>query len=211
MMAGHGPRWTRKRLVGLLESCYGVTVRGAVNADAVAQALGVTPRTVHRWMAGSNRRKAAIPSIRLEQLVSPPTEIALRHQQQVDYAQDAVAEIGLPKGRGILPAWRTNGWLDSHVVAVIAPKGTPWRQLVVSNGSARSMTELRRRGDILDLTTVPTRFHGVVLAHEVFRTVHPWRVYPSATKLKTGRTQVWANDAPAVDLSVIAVAHELRG
>jgi hypothetical protein len=210
MTSRRGPRWTRKRLEMMLRTCYGETERGGVDVAVVAMACGVSTRTVRRWLSGTNRQLAAIPSPRLAQLRLPAPDSELRSQQQADYARDAITSIALPKGRGILPAWRDRGWLDTHVVAIVDLAGKPWRQVVISNGSARSMKEFRRRGSIVDLTTLPTRFHGVVLAHEVLQEVEPWRVHPRSEILPQGRTQVWSDDAPAVDLAVLAVARELK-
>ncbi len=82
--------------------------------------------------------------------------------------------------------------------------------MVISNGTARSTADLRRRGELLDVTTVPTRFHATVLVHEVLSRVEPWCVLPSREILTVGRTQVWAEDGPVVDLSQLAVAAALR-
>lgn len=210
-MAVHrGPRWTRKRLKTMLLTCYGETARGSVDVQAVADAMHVSSRTVRRWLAGSNRQLAAVPHRRLEQLRLPAAESELRGRQQADYAREAIAQIALPKDKGILPVWRERGWLQPHVVAILDITGKPWNQIVISNGSARSMSEFRRRGSIVDVTTVPTRFHGVVLVQEVLDEVGPWRLHPLPELLPHGRTHVWSNDAPAFDLSVLAVSKELR-
>ncbi|MFH5211555.1 hypothetical protein [Antrihabitans spumae] len=204
-----GPRWTRKRLVDMLGHCYGFTPRGAVDTAAVAEHLAVSQRTVQRWMRGTNRQKAAIPAHRLHELLRAPAETELRSRQQAEYAREAIIQLALPRGRGVLPAWRKQGWLEPHVVTVIEIVGHPWRQVVVSNGKARSIAETKRRGTLVDVARVPTRFHAVVLAHEVMESVTPWRVHPLPRILAQGRTQVWSRDAPAVDLSVIAVAKGL--
>lgn len=209
-MAPAAPRWTRKRLEAMLGTCYGRTSTGHVDTAAVANAAGVSVRTVQRWMAGSNRQNAAIPHTRLLQLCRPPTHTQERSQQAADYASEAIMKISLPKGRGVLPAWREQGWLESHVVGILALRGLPLRQVVISNGTARSTADLRRRGELLDVTTVPTRFHATVLVHEVLSRVEPWCVLPSREILAVGRTQVWAEDGPVVDLSQLAVAAALR-
>ena len=46
-----GPRWTRKRLIGMLLDCYGPTARGSVDIAAVADYAGVSPSTVRRWIS----------------------------------------------------------------------------------------------------------------------------------------------------------------
>lgn len=205
-----GPRWTRKRLVDTLTACYGRSLRGGVRVAAVAADFDVSTRTVQRWIHGTNRQNAHIPARRLARLKYGDEQAEVRRLQQADYARDAIAQIALPKQRGILPAWRDRGWLEPHVVAVIAVRARPWKQVAVTNGTARSLQDLRRRGDILEITTVATRFHAVVLASEVMAVVRAWRIHPSKSQLASGRSQVFANDGPPVDLSVLAVSHDLR-
>ena len=205
-----GPRWTRKRLVDTLAACYGRSPRGGVAVAEVAEDFEVSTRTVQRWMHGTNRQNAHIPERRLARLMFGDEQVEVRRLQQAAYACEALAQIALPKGRGILPAWRDRGWLEPHVVAVIAVRARPWRQVVVTNGTARSLEDLRRRGDILEITTVATRFHAVALASEVMTIVRPWRIHPSKALLAQGRSQVFTQDAPPVDLSVLAVSHDLR-
>src|SRR5688500_17809093 len=77
-----GPRWTRKRLIGMLTDCYGPTPRGAVNVAAVAAYAGVSPSTVRRWIARGqqgNRRKPAIPKHRITQLQRGPEVVERRN------------------------------------------------------------------------------------------------------------------------------------
>lgn len=204
------PRWTRKRLERMLGICYGRTITGHVDVHAVADVAGVTVRTVQRWMSGSNRRKAAIPPPRLVQLFQPAPDTERRAQQAADYARDAIEKIALPKGRGVLPAWRSQGWLEPHVVLVLHLSGLQLFQAVITKAGGRAMEDIRRRGTIIDLTTVPTKFHATVLVNELLTRVEPWRVVPTPKMLATGRTQVWADDSPRIDLSVLAVSLELR-
>ena len=90
-----GPRWTSKRLIGMLIDCYGPTPRGAVNVAAVADYAGVSSSTVRRWIAGGQqqdrrRRKPAIPKHRVTQLQRGPEVVERRNQQQYQYALDGL-------------------------------------------------------------------------------------------------------------------------
>ena len=121
-----GPRWTRKRLIGMLIDCYGPTPRGAVNVAAVADYAGVSSSTVRRWIAGGQqqdrrRRKPAIPKHRVTQLQRGPEVVERRNQQQYQYALDALGSLG--DDQAILPAWRQQGWLNEHTVAVVEIHG----------------------------------------------------------------------------------------
>lgn len=200
-----GPRWTRGRLADMLVECYGPDDKGRVDADAVADYVGVTSRTVRRWISGGqrNRRRATpCPAKRIAQLQRGPDIVERRNQQLYDRAVAALDSIG--RGGEIQPEWEKENWLDPHVVAIGAIYGKPWYQVVVTNGGHRSMTELRRRVTVISSVEVPTWFHGQILAHAVMTRQQAWRVHPAKTQLKIGRTHVWMNDAPPVDLVALA-------
>lgn len=203
-----GPEWTRGRLVSMLSDCFGETSSGAVDIAAVARGMAVTERTVQRWIAGADTAPAVIPAVRLRQLRTGGPSVEKHAAAKATYARNAIRAIALPKGRGILPPWERDGWLKQHVVLVLATYSGPWRQLVATNGGDRAVTEIRRRGEILDLTTVTTKFHADLLVHDVMTRLAPWQV--QARPLRKGRGQAWSDDAPDIDLSVIAVELGLR-
>ena len=208
-----GPRWTVKQLSGVLALSYGVSPGGGPNTAAAAAALGVSRRTVQRWLHGSNRQRAGIPAQRLLQITRPAPMVLRQEEQAVDYAREAIAQIALPKGRGVEQVWRVQRWLEPHLVAVleveVAP-GVVLRQAAVSRGQTKSLQALRRRGEVADFTVVPTRFHATVLVHELLQRVQPWRVMPMAGTVSVGRTQTWSATAVVVDLDQLAVALGLR-
>ncbi|OOK65357.1 hypothetical protein BZL29_7887 [Mycobacterium kansasii] len=199
------PRWSRKRLIGMLLDCYGLTARGKIDVAAVAAYAGVTPSTVRRWISKRHPRsprRVAIPKRRIVQLQRGPAEVERRNDQQYHYALNALAS--LEAGSAILPVWREQGWLDPHTVAIIAIHAKPWLQVAVTNGHPRAWGELRRRGAIAASLTVPTRFHAQVLAHAVMVRQQAWRVHPTPRRLAAGRTQAWMADAPPVDLAALS-------
>ena len=124
-----GPRWSRRRLIGMLIDCYGPTPRQAVNVAAVAHYAGVSPATVRRWIAHPPppQRRPLIPKARLTQLQRGPVEVEQRNRQRYEHAVAAVASIG--DEASILTAWREQRWLDQHTVAVVAVRGRPWLQV----------------------------------------------------------------------------------
>ncbi|MCX5046250.1 hypothetical protein OG921_24060 [Aldersonia sp. NBC_00410] len=203
-----GPVWTRGRVAQLLRDCYGQTARGAVDVAAVARVENVSTRTVRRWIAGSDEAPAAIPAARLAALTTGGAAVEKHAAAKAEYAREAIRAIALPKGRGILPPWKRDGWLDQHLVMVLDLHAGPWRQVVLTRGGGRALTELRRRGEPIDVTTVATRFHADVLVHEVMNRMAPWQI--QARFMTKGRGQTWSEDAPKVDLSVLAVELGLR-
>ncbi|AGB27339.1 hypothetical protein Mycsm_07245 (plasmid) [Mycobacterium sp. JS623] len=200
------PQWTRRRLVAMLLECYGPTPRGSVDVAAVAHYAAVSPSTVRRWLGkpSSGSRRVAIPKLRLRQLQCGPEEVERRNEQQYRHALAAMASID--DEAKIVPVWREQGWLDQHSVVLLAIHHRPWHQVAVTNGSRRALNWVHRRGATIDNMVVPTRFHAIVLAHTVMARQQAWRVHPAAHRLATGRTQVWMDDAPAVDLATLAAA-----
>lgn len=201
-----GPRWTRKRLIAMLLDCYGPTPRGAVDVATVAHYAGVSSSTVRRWLSkGSDEsRRLQIPKHRLTQLQRGTAEVERRNEQRYQHALAALASID--DERSILPVWREQRWLDQQTVAILAIHQRPWCQVVVTNGSRRALGEVHRRGATVDNLVVPTRFHAQVLAHAVMVRQQAWRVHPAAHLLSAGRTQVWMDAAPAVDLAALSNA-----
>ena len=185
---------------------FGANARGGPDTRAAAKGLGVSQRTVQRWLHGQDRWRAKIPDSRLREilwLIRPDEQVLRAERYAADYARDAVKCI---RGRrGILPAWRKQHWLDPHLVVVLRLHNLGLHQVVVSRGSSRAMQELRRRGVVVDETTVDSRFHGTALAHELLQAVDPWRAVSSPALVKQGHTQTWMPDAPVPDLEQLAV------
>lgn len=209
-----GPLWTRARLQRVLGLRFGVSARGHVDVDAVAQAMGVSTRTVQRWLAGSSGRSLAhLPPRRLQQLITLllPSEETLRDEARAaTYARKAISQLRLGRKRGILPVWEERRWLEDHLVAVIAVKDVGIRQLAVTRTSANASDQLGRRGRVVDFVVVPTRFHATVLTHAVLTELGPWRFRALPGTVKQGPTLCWLDDAPPTNLSATMTREQLR-
>jgi hypothetical protein len=204
-MTSTGPLWTHARLMRVMLLRFGASPRGHVNVHAAGQAMGVSPRTVQRWLAGSSGRALAhIPHTRLEQLIAllMPSQETLRDEAQTAaYARKAIKQLRLPRDRGVLPSWKVRRWTEPHLVVVLAIKDAGIRQLAVTRAGAKSHDELAKRGKIIDFEVVPSRFHATVLVHEVLTELGPWRFQAHLGDVKQGRTQAWLDDAPATSLA----------
>ncbi|MEU6562584.1 hypothetical protein [Nocardia nova] len=201
---GTGPTWTRGRLADTLGECYGRTSAGTVDIDAVAAAFTRAPATVRNWLRGTDGKPSAMPTARLRELTTGGPRTEREADGKATYAREAIARIAMPKDRGLNPQWRQQEWLDAHFVLLIQIHGRPWRQLMMTK-RGNAADEARKRGEVIDQAVVPTKFHGDVLIHEVMARQAPWAVRPPRTALSVGRGQVWADDAPTIDLSALAV------
>ncbi|WP_063043766.1 hypothetical protein [Nocardia pseudovaccinii] len=203
-MTSKQPTWTRGRLAATLGECYGRTPTGKVDVTAVAAAFKRAPSTVRKWLRGTDDQPSAMPAARLRELTTGGPRTEREAVGKADYAREAIARIALPKDRGINPQWRQQEWLDAHFVLLIQIYDRPWRQLLMTK-RGNAADQARKRGEVIDQVVVPTKFHGDVLIHEVMAHQAAWAVRPPKNALSVGRGQVWADDAPEIDLSVLAV------
>lgn len=193
--AAAAPQWTRARLERAMRLRFG-SHRGGVDRVAVAAAMGVTPRTVQRWLHTKHGRSIApIPSARLEQflqLLRPDSEQLVREAQQARYAAHAVRGLGLGRGRGIKKAWQQQRWLEPHAVVVLEVKlgDLKIRQLTTVRQDRLAALD-RRGGRVVDAATVPTRFHATLLVHETLTELAPWRFHATPGQVAQAFTQAW--------------------
>lgn len=200
-MTGHGPAWTRARLerVMCLRFGFGPDLRSPDTAAAAA-AMGVTRRTVQRWLHAKHGRSVAhMPLKRREQLIEmllPQAETLAREEHQARYARKAIAGLHLPRNMGIKPAWEKQRWLEPHRVVVleIPVEHLKIRQLAIARDEPRRVAEVARRGRVVDETVVPTRFHATLLVHETLSQVGPWRFQAGVDQVAQGFTQAWMVD-----------------
>ncbi|ACZ32408.1 hypothetical protein Xcel_3409 (plasmid) [Xylanimonas cellulosilytica DSM 15894] len=201
------PTWTRARLLRVMTLRFGVNAHGGPDTVAAAAAMGVSQRTVQRWLHGAHGRSLAhIPPARLAQLMAllqPDPGTIAREAQQARYAAKAIGGLHLGRKAGIKPAWEKQGWLDQHLVVVLEIKvgAQRIRQLAVSRSTVSKTEELKKRGRIIDQAVVPTRFHATVLTHKVLTDVGPWRFQAGADQVLQGYTQSWLADGPVTHLS----------
>lgn len=207
-MARNGPTWTRARINRVIRLRFGTNSRGGPDLAACAGQMGVTPRSVQRWLhASSGRALAPIPPRRLEQLLElllPAEDTLRREAQQARYARKAIGQLYLGRRRGIKPAWERQRWLEQHIVLVLAVREHKIRQIVITRATRKHLDDVRRRGTVIDQAVVPTRFHATVLVHHVLTRLHPWRYRAGGDQVAAGYTQVWLDDAPAISLTAAA-------
>lgn len=204
------PHWTGRRVAWTLVMLYGTNTRGGIDTAGAAAGLERSQRTIQRWLAEAKRQPPPVERAALLAAHGMPSGEALRGEQQgASYAEEAIARIALPRGVGILPAWRTRGWLEPHLVAVLEVPGVPGyglRQLATARVGGRTVTDLRRRGELVDFTTVETRFHADLAIFRVLDAVRPWRIQPRAVHLAQGATRAFAGDAPPTRLDAVRAA-----
>lgn len=208
-----GPAWTRARLARVMCLRFGFAGDGGPDTAAAAAAMGVTRRTVQRWLhADHGRSLAHIPARRREQLIAlllPAAETMAREAQQARYAAKAIEGLGLPRKMGIKPAWERQRWLEPHLVVVleVPVEHLRIRQLAVCRNAPERVGEVERRGKVVDRAIVPSRFHATLLAHQVLAELAPWRFEAGPGQVAQGYTQAWMVEpsTPGTHLTTAAI------
>ena len=216
-----GPVWTAARVAYVCALTFGMR-RQRADTTATATALQVHPTTVRRWLRTPVGQPVRMQPATLQRLWqrSRPSEESLRQEDlNASYALDAIRAIARPRGQGVRPEWERQRWLEPHLVAVLEPTGQRdagpavnlgFRQVATSRAGERPLQELRRRGPVVDFTTVATRFHATALTVAVLRQMDPWRLVVPPRLVTRGGTQTWTSDAPATDVAGLAVTRALR-
>lgn len=210
MAARTAPLWTRARLTRVMSLRFGINQHGGVDTAAAAAAMGVSRRTVQRWLHARHGRSIAhIPAKRLAQLLGlllPSAETRQREDTTARYAHQAIARISDPGPAGVNPSWTRQKWLEPHRVVVLEVRihQLRIRQLAVGRDTDTKRRELAKRGRIVDEVVVPTRFHATALTHQVLTDLAPWRFQAGEDQVVAGFTQAWLADAPRTNLTATA-------
>ena len=197
-----GLMWTRARVERVMCLRFGFAQdQTSPDTAAAAAAMGVTRRTVQRWLHANHGRSIAhIPARRREQLIDllrPDEETLAREDQQARYALKSIDGLRLPRRMGVKPSWEKQRWLEPHRVVVleIPVRHLKIRQLTITRDDPARTSDLERRGKIVDEAIVPTRFHATVLVHDTLEQLHEWRFQAGTDQVVQGYSQAWIADS----------------
>jgi hypothetical protein len=173
--------------------------RGRINKSHVAEALGVSVRTLGRWLADADDRAFdAATQGRLAQrailrgrgrYLWPDLDTAsvFRTQSGARNAYTAYRSIR----EGVVPdAWRSNTTLLPHeVIQVYYPAAHVYGVSVVSNEKARA--KVVRIGDVLQIRHAPNKYAGQLLKHALLTSKAEHRCIAPRSLVPVGRTDTW--------------------
>lgn len=176
--------------------------RGRINRTHVAEALGVSRRTLSRWLEDADDRafdaatqgklsQRAILRGRGSYLWPDLDEASLfRTQSGARNAYTAYRSIA----EGVIPeAWRSNTTLLPHeVIQVYYPAAHVYGVSVVSNEKARA--KVVRIGEVLQIRHAPNKYAGQLLKHAVLMSKQQYRCIAPRSLVPVGRTDTWRED-----------------
>ncbi|WP_299040284.1 hypothetical protein [uncultured Pseudokineococcus sp.] len=169
--------------------------------EAAAPALGISTRQLQRWLAGTATPSPA-STARLAALLRPSEEVRAREASDVDYARRASAAMALPRGRGIKPKWRLEGWHHKHTVYVLHhPTLGVSRAALVGPGpkaleAALALTPRPPGGHwrILEVKEVKNHFEGIIERARVLGGHDAMRVLLPGSLMRRSNTMCWLAD-----------------
>lgn len=198
------PEWTAAQTRDALTVLYGFNHnRTGPDTAAVARAHGVSRRTVQRWLHTTNADAVSVPSARLDQIrteASPLQHVLDDEASKRRYAQRAVERIVLPHGQGHTGLWQKQGWLDRHLLVILAVPGYPLHRATVTKLAEDTTRRLRSRGDLVNFAAFANKFSAALAKADLLEQVGPWRVCAPPDSGVIGRTATWLASAPLPDL-----------
>lgn len=183
--------WGEGRLGAALAAALGAPgVRGRVDARRAAEALGVSPSTVRRWV------RDGLPVKRREQLESmmlPAPAALAQERRELDYALEALRDIYGDSGAPLNPAWQEQGWLEPHVLAIVELERVHVfvARIGSVDGDQRTRARLRAGGVVVDQDIFPNRFAAQVAKGMLLEQVAAWRLLIPEGSVSRGRTEAW--------------------
>lgn len=199
-----GVRWTWGQLALALRITVGESARAGVDTLSVADYLATTQRTVQRLLRPTRHspHEAVNPTddrVRLLlELTRPLPETLTVQGQEAAYARAALDR--LPRtSRGLdRSPWTAKRWLEPHRVQLRVHNHLGITQLIITRrDDQRALTaSTNRPGTPVAEITVATRFHALLVAHDILTAVTAWRVRPHEDAIDVPRERTWLSDGP---------------
>lgn len=207
MIAYRPDDWSGDLVRELLTVVYGGhradTGHWIPDAAAVGRYRRVSTSTVRHWTRRA--QPPAIPEAQIRRILQrrrPTTHTLHREQLATDFIGRVRQRAALGRGRGNLTEYAARGWLDQHLVLVIAERDRPLQKVVVIRDGRETRQRAVRGHDVLDVAVAENRFAGDQARYDLLASVTQWRLQLPVTKVATGHTQVWLAGAPRPQLPV---------
>lgn len=202
-MTIRGPVWTPRRLRWLLPVAAAARagddgVRSGRTQRSVAEALGVSVRTVQRWCQGTSGKasRARIPQKRLEwllELAQPDNRLLDQEERERQFARGALERVRV-KRLVPLPAWRQQEWMKPHRV-LVWESSRGFQQVILFRHDARRASR-SIPGEIVDYFDCSDQFEAQLIKLRLLGDLDMWRMQVPPSWVRSGRSACWMADAP---------------
>lgn len=184
---------------------------GQLHTARIAQALGVSQRTIQRWTQTQTQTphltRAQTAALHRRAILRgrgtylwpdlDPATLA-RHQAQLTNAQ-ACLDLILDDPTRTPPAWRTNTYLQPYTLTqVYYPKAHVYG--VSINHTKKAIAKLHNHGDVISEITLPERFTALIAKHEILHSRSDARCITPRGLVPIGHTDTWRAAGGPVDV-----------
>lgn len=186
--------WSPERLRHAIWLVLPPTRRQGPDLVAAAAAIGVSARSLRRWLSGQSiptgEHAAALRAVLL-----PDRTVLAQQQDERRWAEGAVRTISAPRGRGVDPVWRSRGWHKPHVLRVLTSQELGLARAAVALENSAKRFYPPAGWTITSEEVFPNRPAALLAKHGLLDEMAPHRVSVRADLVPTGRHECWLVDA----------------
>ena len=194
--------WTLEEIQLAVRLSYGVRRSGHPNVGPVAAQLGVSERSVQRWLAGSSQPRPE----RLEQLravLMPDPGVLRRQERDVEVARGAVSALGARKAVRATGHWRRESWHRPHLLFVLERDDLGIRCPAIRLEDSVKAGAVPVSWKVVEVVEARTRPEAVLVRGELLQQVEAWRVRV-APQWSSASSMCWLSGAPSPALGDLA-------
>lgn len=190
--------WTITDLQVAVAAAFGTRRGGHPNVEPIAAALGVSPRSVQRWLAGSNHpaieRRAA-----LRNLLLPDPGVLRRQERDAEVARIAVTAMNARRAKKATAHWRRQGWAERHLVQLLSNDRRQICCVSLHLADQVKAPSLPGAWSAVETLSVPSRPRGVLVRAALLDSVAAFRIRVAPTFAPVP-TMCWLASAPRPSL-----------
>lgn len=198
---GAARRWSAGELRQAIWLGYGGISPRRPATVRVAAEIGVSARSVQRWLAGRSQPSAGHAAA-LRAALAPPSDVLVRQAQDHKHAIAAARELARTRYRPASKQWRTQGWHQPHDLRLLHHERLGIARTVVSRATAAKPFAIPAGWTSLEVVRYPNRPTAIMAKHELLERVAPWRVRVRPDLAVDGRHEMWLDTGPPATLTL---------
>lgn len=196
-MAEEYRSWSSDQLRHAMWLALPPTSAGNPAIATAASIVGVSPRSVQRWLAGDSVPSVA-HTIALRAAVFPSREVLEQQQDERRWAWESAAVIGARGGRGVNDVWRQQGWHKPHLLRILKHQEWGLERPFVGLGNPAKRYYPPGGWAVVSEETFPHRPAALIAKHDKLDEVAANRVAVRADLVSSGRHECWLTSTQTV-------------
>ncbi|MEP7370326.1 MAG: helix-turn-helix transcriptional regulator [Dermatophilaceae bacterium] len=192
--------WTLEDVRRAIWLAYGGPTPERPRLPDLADHLGVSVRTVQRWLSGTNQ-PAPKHAQRLRELTAPPAAVLGRQRQERSHLEGTLLAMNAPRGRAMPRTVRDMGWHHPHRLWHLRNDELQLERLMVTRLDPIKPTPTPAGWKVIAAITFDNQPLALAGKYQVLDDVGPWRVAVRPELVSKGRHEVWLASAPTVDIT----------